>query len=286
MGDAAGLGERWVVWRAVEDSKFEVAVSSDTDESVESAGVGIVQIDERQFDVLSKFRYSHPPVEDYLVNELVERGLDPTEARRAVDDARTYVPRDDSPTDLATIPRFLRWFENSYGKHTLAAMIHDELITEQPDRGALGSDSLSDRFFREMMRSSGVPFLRRWIIWSAVALRTRWVAGGLRMWSVVGWLVLSVVGISCAALAVGSLVFDLSWPTLTVALSWPNASTYWLLGVAVILIFVAAPLWGNQIGAGIVAAGVALWIVPPAIMAAVGWGVYLVAEHLVFRRLR
>ena len=71
----------------------------------------------------------------------------------------------------------------------------DELIVDEANGGALGSDSLADRFFREMMCTSGVPFFKRWIMWAGVALRTRWAAGGWRRWSILGWLLLSVLGV-------------------------------------------------------------------------------------------
>jgi hypothetical protein len=173
----AGAGEMgWTPWRVAPRSGFEVADPS--------GSVGIVQIDHERFVVLHAFRYDDPDVERTLLQELVDDGMDEAEARRAVDEARTFSPREDNPTDLASIPRFMRWFENPYGKHSLAALIHDELITDQVNGGRLGSDTLADRFFREMMRTSGVAWLKRWIMWSAVALRTRFAAGGLRRWSV------------------------------------------------------------------------------------------------------
>ena len=258
-------GSVWASWRAVPDSGFEVADPS--------GSVGIVQIDHEQFVVLHAFRFSDPAIEEYLVGRLVDSGMDAADARSAVDDARTFTPREDNPTDLASIPRFMRWFENPYGRHSLAALIHDELITDEVNGGRLESDTLSDRFFREMMRRSGVPWLKRWIMWAAVALRSRYAAGGRRRVSVVVWVLLALIGIACAVAAAGA------W-----ALSWPApAPAGVLLLVAVILPFVSAPLWGEQWGASLVAAIAGFWIVPAALMAAFGYGVYLALEYLAGR---
>ncbi|MBN0972335.1 MULTISPECIES: DUF1353 domain-containing protein [Gordonia] len=265
MNETTPSDPRWVPWRVAPTSGFEV------DDPTGRGEVEIAQIDERQFLVRNAFRFSDPAVEEYLVTQLVERGQTEADARGAVDAARAFVPGDDNPTDLASIPRFLRWFENPYGRHSLAALIHDELITGTVNSGALGSDTLSDRFFREMMRASGVPWLKRWIMWSAVALRTRWVAGGWRRLSVVAWLVLSLVGICAAVGSGGALLFDWSWPTSSPAVS---------LLLSLLMIFVAAPLWGRQWAASLVAAVAALWVLPAAIVAYFAYALYLLSERI------
>jgi hypothetical protein len=180
---------------------------------------------------------------------------------------------DDGKTDIASVPRFLRWFENTYGLHTLAAVIHDRLIADGgPNTGALHSDTLSDRFFREMMASSGVPFLKRWIMWAAVAMRTRWAAGGHRRAKLVVWLLLAVAGMTLAVAWAG-----------TVFLHWhrPFGLPSWaMVVIAVATPFASAPLWGRQFGASIVAAAAALWILPPAVFAGLGYCVYLLMEKV------
>jgi hypothetical protein len=164
----------------------------------------------------------------------------------------------------------MRWFESSYGAHTLAAIIHDNLIVGEPNAGALGSDTLADRFFREMMQAAGVPCLKRWIMWTAVALRSRWAARGTRRLSVIAWIAAAIVGIVSIVWGVGSTLFEWSSPV--------DAGV--LLAVAVLLPFVAAPLWGKQYGAGLVAAIAALWILPAAVLAGLGYLVYLILERL------
>src|SRR3954454_4050222 len=100
--------------------------------------VDLVQDDEKNFLVTNAFRFG-----DRAVLDRIEAKIDPTFGVPAavIEDARTYACPT-SRTDLASIPPFMRWFVNSYGKHTLAAIIHDRLITDgRPNTGALGSDT-------------------------------------------------------------------------------------------------------------------------------------------------
>ena len=114
-----------------------------------------------------------------------------------------------------------------------------------------------------------MPWLKRWIMWSAVALRSRWAVGGIRRLSVLVWLLLSATGIASFVWAVGSAT-----------LSWDGPVDTWaLLLTALVLPFAAAFLWGKQYGAGIVAAIAALWILPAAALAGVGYLVYLGLER-------
>ena len=250
----------WHPWRVAPDSGFEVADPS--------GDVGLIQVDRKKFLVENAFRFADSSVIAMLTDRLVRSGKTAEEAQRAVEDARTFTPTTENPTDLASIPRYLRWFESAYGAHTLAAIIHDDLIVDKPNGGPLEDDTLSDRFFREMMKSAEVPWLKRWIMWSAVALRSRWAVGGIRRLSVLVWLLLSAAGITSFVWAVGSATFGWDGP----------ADTWALLLVALVLPFAAAFLWGEQYGAGIVAAIAALWILPAALLAGVGYLVYLGLE--------
>jgi hypothetical protein len=252
----------WTPWRVAPRSGFEV------DEP--HGNVGFIQIDRKRFLVRDAFRFSDPAVEQLLTDRLVGDGKTAQKARAAVDDARTFTPTEENPTDMASVPRYMRWFESSYGVHTLAAIIHDNLIVGEPNAGALGSDTLADRFFREMMHAAGVPCLKRWIMWTAVALRSRWAAGGTRRLSVIAWIILALVGIVSTVWGVGAALFDWSSPV--------DAAV--LLVVAVLLPFAAAPLWGKQYGAGLVAAIAALWILPAAVLAGFGYLAYLILERL------
>lgn len=260
--DASVTDASWQPWRVARDSGFEVREPK--------GNVGLIQIDRKRFLVESPFRFADGAVITMLTDHLVRNGKSPQEAQDAVEDARTFTPMEENPTDLASIPRYMRWFESSYGAHTLAAIIHDDLIEDEPNGGPLGDDTLSDRFFREMMKSAGVPWLKRWIMWSAVALRSRWAVGGIRRLSVLVWLLLSATGITSFVWAVGSATLGWGGPV----------DTWALLLVALVLPFAAAFLWGEQYGAGIVAAIAALWILPAAALAGVGYLVYLGLERV------
>lgn len=68
-------------------------------------------------------------------------------------------------TDLASVPWFLWWFVASYGRHTAAALAHDQLIETIDRRKA-------DWVFRCALEESGTSFARRWLMWAAVSLET------------------------------------------------------------------------------------------------------------------
>jgi len=260
MADTSIDDTSWTPWIVAPRSGFEVRDPH--------GAVGLTEINPSQFLVTKPFRFSNPEVEQRLIDELVSDGKSAPEARTAVDDARSFTPSE-NPSDLASIPRYMRWFESAYGAHTLAAVLHDDLIVDEPNGGPLGSDTLSDTFFREMMQAAGVPWLKRWIMWAAVALRSRWAAGGIRRISVFVWIVLSFLGITASVWAAGSVLFD-----------WGGPDAWLLMSIALALPFVAAGLWGRQYFAGIVAAAAALWILPAAAVAGVGYVIYLGLERL------
>ena len=258
----------WTPW--VVDPNFEISGSAAT--------VALRQVTASEFEVPSTFRFCGDETLADIAAAVRLQHPDGADVETMVDDARTF-PASSERTDLASIPRFLTWFENKYGRHTLAAIIHDRLILSgDPNRGALQSDTLSDRFFRMMMIASGVPPLKAWIMWAAVAMRTRWAAQGLRRWSLVLWVVLATVGITMFVAFIGAVAFD--WTD-------PFGFSPGIVGaIALIMPFLSAPLWGKQWGASFVAAIAAVWILPPAVGALVGFLVYRVLETLVGPALR
>src|SRR5262245_3236097 len=176
-------------------------------------------------------------------------------------------------TDLASIPRFLRWFELPYGRHTPAALIHDGLIVGgSPNSGDLRSDTASDRYFRYMLAAVDVPCFKRWIMWAAVALRTRWAVGGWRRLSVVVWVLLAALGIVALVTA--------SWAIASGGASPGDVNEWALLAGALGAPLVAGVLWGKQWGASLVIAVAAPFLLPPAAIAAAGYAIYWVLEWL------
>jgi hypothetical protein len=261
MSESSTTAEVWTPWRVAPRSGFEV--------NDRKGSLGLEQIDRKQFLVSQSFRFTDEgAILDDLRRKLAARSWDTAKIERAINDARTFTPAEENPTDMASIPRYMRWFENTYGLHTPAAILHDQLIRDKPNAGALESDTLADRFFREMMGAAGVKCLKRWIMWAAVALRSRWAAGGRRRAFVCIWIVAAVVGLSSFVTALGSAAFGWGHPIGT---GW-----LWLIGLA--LPFASAPLWGRQYGGSLIAAIAALWILPASILAFVGYALYGVLE--------
>lgn len=234
----------WHPWAVCPQGGFEVF-------GPDSRGrVPLNQYDDRHFYVGAPFRFANDAVKERVVGHMRKIGVFADDGQRAeaFDLAAGYrLPDDGSDgdgTDLASIPRPLRWLLDSYGVHTLAAVLHDKLIVRQRDEGALKSDVVADRFFREMLHACGMPLFLRWTAWSAVALRTRWAAGGWKKIKVVLWGVASVAGIGgTAAIAA-------------------QGHPVWALLYGLALLGVAGALWGRQWGAAIFAAITLPWVVP------------------------
>ena len=74
-------------------------------------------------------------------------------------------------TDFASVPRPVTWLVPRFGAYTPAAILHDWLVTEGL-RTKVVSPREADGIFRRVMRESGVPVLRRWLMWAGV----RWGA--------------------------------------------------------------------------------------------------------------
>ena len=74
-------------------------------------------------------------------------------------------------TDFASVPRVFVWLLPRYGAYTKAAMVHDLLWREYACKGRMSYRD-ADGVFRRALRELEVPFLRRWMMWTAV----RWGA--------------------------------------------------------------------------------------------------------------
>ncbi|HVL98755.1 MAG TPA: DUF1353 domain-containing protein [Egibacteraceae bacterium] len=79
-------------------------------------------------------------------------------------------------TDLASVPTFAAWLVPKDGRHTPAALVHDAMILDPGEKpnylGPQVGAEEADRIFREAMQYLGVKFLRRWVMWGAVSVRT------------------------------------------------------------------------------------------------------------------
>jgi hypothetical protein len=104
---------------------------------------------------------------------------------------QTWTIPTETDTDFASVPRVFVWFLPSYGRYTRAAILHDYLWRTEATTGQISWID-ADAVFRRAMRELEVPFLRRWIMWTAV----RWAAltkpRGLVGWWRESWRVLLV----------------------------------------------------------------------------------------------
>ena len=72
-------------------------------------------------------------------------------------------------TDFATVPWFAQWLIPRTGVWTLAAVLHDWLITHGIPAGLITSRDC-DGVFRRVLREEGTDFVRRWLMWCGVRL--------------------------------------------------------------------------------------------------------------------
>ncbi|HVZ71976.1 MAG TPA: DUF1353 domain-containing protein [Polyangia bacterium] len=84
-------------------------------------------------------------------------------------------------TDFASVPRVFVWFLPRYGRYTLAAILHDYLWRVGVPNGELAYRD-ADGIFRRAMHELGVPFAKRWSMWSAVRWAGLFRPGGRRGW--------------------------------------------------------------------------------------------------------
>lgn len=98
-------------------------------------------------------------------------------------------------TDLASVPWFLSWFVSPYGRHTPAALVHDQLTPEVKGVPTyLPARRDADRVILQAMDSLDVPPVRSRIIWAATVLGTKWEDRPFGLLSLVLWFLLAVLG--------------------------------------------------------------------------------------------
>lgn len=107
-------------------------------------------------------------------------------------------------TDLASVPFFMQWLVRSYGRHTMAALVHDFLWDDDKEFHKLRR---ANRLFRHAMWELEVPWIRRWLMWSAVTLAM--FASFPRALRLMVWLTVLDVGLAAWLKAIG---YSISWP--------------------------------------------------------------------------
>ncbi len=216
-------------------------------DGVSKANVKLEQVESKRFKLLEGFRYR----------------------REHSADSFAVTSGDLGNTDLTSVPFGLRWFVNSYGRHTLAALLHDCLINGMCARAATiapavpPTRSQADDIFLEALSERKVPIIRRHLMWSAVTFNTRFsYAGGVAKLLMVLWILLALAG---SALFFSGFFWGFPWVPIAAALAPFGASALW------------ASKWkaGIWFGYGVV------FLVPAAVVVHLSFLAYLLAEEVV-----
>jgi Protein of unknown function (DUF1353) len=216
----------------------QTAPFSALDDAAKPAAFVVEQISDKEFAIPKGlgFRYG-PPEQDFIT-----------------------VTRETLPsTDFASIPRYMSWLVSRHGRHTPAALVHDQLVK---DGISFEERQRADRCFVEMMDATQVPFVLSRVMGTAVSLATRWRGPFLAKVGIVLWGLLAGVGI--AALIVGLITL-----------------TPWLIALSLLLPALGGLLWGRQFVAGVVGGYALPVIAAPAVAALLGYWVYWVIEMAV-----
>lgn len=212
-------------------------------DSDEDAVIVLHQVNPREFELVEGFRY---------------------QGRRGAWEVRA----EDLPdTDLASIPRLMGWFVSNYGRHTLAALLHDHLVRNGPCLQPPVPRHRADDVFRDALDELGVPYLRSRIMWSAVVFITRWRSSLASRLALAVWVLGAASGIAALVAAIVT-------------------GTPLLLVVALVAPLPFAVLWGRrEMYAGVVG-GYTLWFaILPTLFNVLVYGIYMLAE-VVARHLR
>ncbi|MGH9243516.1 MAG: DUF1353 domain-containing protein [Acidimicrobiales bacterium] len=205
-----------------------------------------------------------------LEADVVLRQETPTEFRLeepfrfiSADGKEIVVPSNDV-SDLASVPDFLTWLVPRYGRHTLPAVLHDHLV-----RPGIDADDREryDAVFRDAMGDTQVPFIRRWVMWSAVSIATHLQRSWLWKVAVAAWVVVF------AGLGFGLFFDAVNWWRFPVLEEVPP------LALAASP-FVLALLWGRRYRFGLIS-GCCLLVLPvPVVGVGATLLLYLAAEEV------
>ncbi len=252
--------------------------------------------------------------------------------REIVDAAPDAAAGSSFKSDLTSVPDLFTWLVPKTGAHLPAALVHDAMIggaeyvlvrggSGEATDGLLpaevfwrpGTDSPSpftavdaDRIFRDAMADSGTGVIRRWLVWTAVTLRTMFARDGTsdaawrRWWYaiVAGATLLSIAWLGYQATAhifgwTGSwpCTYELPWivselPEPLDDLRWAGegfgarlvSGAFWAV---VLPIPVGVVLWGRFRAAGVIAGIAFALLFHITVGLFVLSAVYLVAETIV-----
>ncbi len=206
---------------------------------------------------------------EVLLRQVSPRRFKLAQPFRYDDGERRFTVPEDDVTDLASVPKVLTWLIPRYGRHTLAALLHDYL-QEEPSVTPEEADTL----FRNAMGETTVPLARRWLMWSAVALRTQWKRGGLPkvragLYTLFYCLAGAILGPALIARTIdGSASVGM----------WGMAALFVLLSPLVL-----CWVWGRHWMLGLLGGYILFAVAFPVIMVLLVAGIYLAVEWLVER---
>lgn len=171
-------------------------------------------------------------------------------------------PQDLPNTDLASIPRLMGWFANSYGRHTLGALLHDHLVRNGDALDPKVPRHRADDVFRIALGELGVPYLRSLIMWSAVVLATRWRLSPTARAAIVVWALAALAGVA--------------------TLIWTALIPHPLAVVPLLAPLPFALLWGRREFVAGVVGGYTLWFISlPTVINFLAYGAYWTMENIV-----
>ncbi len=175
-------------------------------------------------------------------------------------------------SDLASVPQLLTWLVPKSGRHLPAALVHDALVDDpEIDRFQ------ADRIFRDAMGDLDVGFVRRWLMWTAVSLKTIQKRGtrSLRIGAVTTGVVILVLGV----LATVSLFVDRTLVPWMGSRHWAFEVALALAGAVVIPMVLGMALWRPIRIAGVIA-GIGMAVLLHAMVMIAGvYGMYSLLER-------
>ncbi|MFJ3670491.1 DUF1353 domain-containing protein [Streptomyces sp. NPDC090106] len=181
------------------------------------------------------------------------------------------VPRETASfrTDLTSVPAFLTWLVPKTGEHLPATLLHDGLhhpagVPEYTStEGHVVRRAEADRVLRDAMADAGTALIRRWLIWSAVAMVTMLEGKGTGWPTWLRWRYRLTVGLTLLAILVLGTwatldLFD-TLPSWLGPLWWMGDRPWWAelvggLSAALVLSSAWSATWGRFWKAGAVVA--------------------------------
>ena len=171
-------------------------------------------------------------------------------------------------SNLASIPGWLGWFMRRHGRHTPAALMHDQEVGDaETIKVPYEKRVMADRRVRLALRASGVPPVRAGLMWTAVSFGSRHERPEKkgepdppRTALLDLWLMTALAGVGL--LAYGCFVRDAV-----------------LILVALLGPFFGGLLWGRMYGAGVIAGFALPLVIAGSVPGIVAYHAYWLVER-------